>query len=104
ARCGYSAQGITLVGGGAMHSAWQQVVADATGLPVTVRAGGEHAARGAAIQAAAIVRNEPITEIADRWRPGVIAEVAPRSGMRDAFDFDERHRMIRDLARRSPSH
>jgi sugar (pentulose or hexulose) kinase len=68
---------ITLVGGGSAHPAWQQAISGATGLPVQVRAGGEHAARGAAIQAAAIVRVEPVAAVAARWRPPVIDEVHP---------------------------
>jgi xylulokinase len=81
---------IDLVGGGARHIAWQQAIADATQLPVTVRGGAEHAARGAAMQIAAIVRNEPIATLAARWRPPVIATIAPRAGMRERFRLDER--------------
>lgn len=100
ARCGITAPGITLVGGGANHPVWRQAVADATGLPVTVRAGDEHAARGAALQAAAIAGDEPIMAVVDRWRPPVVAEVAPRPGLREAFALERRRAMIRDLARR----
>lgn len=96
AHLGISASGVTLVGGGAAHPAWQQAIADATGLPVTVRAGSEHAARGAALQAIAVVRDEPITEAIARWRPPVIAEVPPRAGMREAFSLDERRWMIQE--------
>lgn len=97
-RLGITAPGITLVGGGAMHPVWQQAVADATGLPVTVRSGVEHAARGAAVQIASIVRKESITDVAERWRPPVAADIAPRPGMRDAFRLEARHRMIQQLA------
>ena len=94
-RLGITAPGITLVGGGAMHPVWQQAVADATGLPVTVRSGVEHAARGAAVQVGSIVREESITDVAERWRPPVVAEIVPRPGMRDAFALEERQHMIR---------
>lgn len=87
---GIHGDSIDLVGGGARHIAWQQAIADATGLPVTVRGGAEHAARGAAIQIAAILRNEPISELAARWRPPVIATITPRSGMRERFRLPER--------------
>ncbi len=97
-RLGITAPGITLVGGGAMHPVWQQAVADATGLSVTVRSGMEHAARGAAVQAASIACDETITEVAERWRPPVVAEVAPRPGMRDAFALRARQHMIQQLA------
>jgi xylulokinase len=76
-REGLTGAEITLVGGGSAHMAWRQVIADTTGLPVTIRAGGEHAARGAAIQAAAIVRNEPVADMAARWRPEEAGTVLP---------------------------
>ncbi|MDP9355167.1 MAG: xylulokinase [Chloroflexota bacterium] len=94
ARLGISAPVATMVGGGSAHPAWQQAVADATGLPVTVRTGGEHAARGAAMQAAAIVRGERVADVVAAWRPAVIAEVEPRPWAREAFALDERRRLI----------
>lgn len=97
-RLGITAPGITLVGGGAMHPAWQQAVADATGVPVTVRSGVEHAARGAAIQIASIIRKDTIPDVAERWRPPVVTEIAPRAGMREAFAFEARRNMIQQLA------
>ncbi len=97
-RLGISAPGITLVGGGAIHPVWQQAVADATGLPVTVRSGEEHAARGAAVQAAAIVRQEAIADIANSWRPSVVAEIEPRAGMQEAFALQTRRNMIQELS------
>lgn len=97
ARQGITAPAVTLVGGGSASPAWQQAIADATGLPVTVRGGGEHAARGAAVQAAAVVRGEAVAEVAARWRPSVIAEVQPRPEVRAAFRLDERRHLIEDL-------
>ena len=99
ARVGIAGPGVTLTGGGSAHPAWRQAIADATGLPVTVREGGEHAARGAALQAAAIVRGEPVAAVVGRWRPAVTAEVAPRPGMREAFALGERRRMIAEQIR-----
>ena len=98
-RLGLRAAAVTLVGGGSQHPAWQQAIADATGLPITVRAGGEHAARGAALQAAAIVRGEPVAAVIARWRPEVTAEIAPRPELRAAFALDERRRLIEEQAR-----
>ena len=97
-RVGVTAPRIVLVGGGATSRAWQQAIADATGLPVTVREGHEHAARGAAIQAAAIVRGEPVVDVANHWRPTDIAEVAPRSAVRSAFRMEERRQLINQAA------
>lgn len=82
ARCGLSGDEITLVGGGSAHPAWRQAIADATGQPVVIRAGGEHAARGAAIQAAAIARGEPVERLAAAWRPEVAGRVEPAFGLR----------------------
>lgn len=96
-RLDVSAPLITLVGGGGRHHAWRQAIADATGLPVIVRGGEEHAARGAALQALAVARAEPIAEVIRRHRPEVIAEVAPRPDFHDAFRLDERRTLITEL-------
>jgi xylulokinase len=94
ARSGITANSIALVGGGSTHPAWQQAIADATGLPVQVRGGREHAGRGAALQAAAIVRQESLSELVARWRPEVLATIDPRPGSRSAFRLDERRDLI----------
>ena len=93
-RLGVRKEIVTLVGGGSQHPTWQQAIADATGLPVQVRGGGEHVARGAAVQIAAIVRNEPVAELAKAWRPEVIATATPRRNARDAFRLAERRELI----------
>ena len=85
---------VTLVGGGAQHATWRQAIADVTGLPVQVRSGGEHAALGPAFQIAAIVREEPLTALAARWRPPVVFEVEPRHKHRPGFHLDRRREMI----------
>jgi xylulokinase len=104
ARLGVIKPAVTLVGGGAApprgHPAWRQAIADATGLPVTVRAGGEHAARGAATQAAAIVLGADLAELATGWRPGIVAEAAPRPGGREAMALDARRALIAAQRRR----
>lgn len=84
----------TLVGGGAQHATWRQAIADVTGLPVQVRSGGEHVALGAALQIAAIVREEPLAELAARWRPPVVFEVEPRPDHRAGFNLDRRRELI----------
>jgi xylulokinase len=96
-RLGIAAPEITLVGGGSQHPAWRQAIADATGLPVIVRGGGEHAARGAAMQAMAIARQEPLDVVVARWRPEVVARIEPRPEYRVAFRLDERRRMIEEM-------
>jgi xylulokinase len=97
ARQGVAKGVATLVGGGSRHHTWQQAIADATGLPVRVLGGGEHVARGAAIQAAAIALRRPVTEIAAAWRPEVLARAEPRAGLRDAFRLPERRELIEAL-------
>jgi xylulokinase len=96
-RLGITAPEITLVGGGSQHPGWRQAIADATGLPVIVRGGGEHAARGAAMQAMAIVRGEPLTTVVERWRPEIVARIEPRPEHREAFRLDERRQIIENL-------
>jgi xylulokinase len=89
---------IVLVGGGSAHPTWQQAIADATQLPVTVLGGKEHVAIGAAMQAAAIASGEPVIELSDRWRPEVAAIARPRAEFADRFRMDERQASI-DTAR-----
>lgn len=102
-RLGITAPEVTLVGGGSQHDAWRQAIADATGLPVVVRGGSEHAARGAAMQALAIARGEPIDIVVQRWRPEPVARSEPRPEHRDAFRLDERRQIIDDLKAASAS-
>ena len=97
ARLGITAPAVTLVGGGSRHHAWQQAIADATGLSVTVRGGSEHAARGAAMQALAIALGEPLDTVLDRHRPEIVATIEPRPEFRQAFRLDERRQLIEAL-------
>jgi xylulokinase len=92
-----SAPRIVLVGGGSRHIAWQQAIADATGLPVTVRGGVEHVARGAAVQIAAIVRGQTVASLAGSWRPEILAEIPPRPDQRPAFQLERRRQLIDEL-------
>ena len=85
---------IVLVGGGSAHPTWQQAIADACQLPVTVLGGHEHVALGAAVQAAAMATGEPVVEIADRWRPRTAAIAHPRSEFADRFRLAERQELI----------
>lgn len=93
-RLDVTAPEVTLVGGGSQHPAWRQAIADATGLPVIVRGGAEHAALGAAMQALAVVRAEPLDAVVARWRPGPVARIAPRPEHRAAFRLAERRQII----------
>jgi xylulokinase len=97
ATVGIAAPNVTLVGGGSQHPAWRQAIADATGFPVIVRGGGEHAARGAALQAMAIARGDAVDEVVARWRPEVVARIEPRPEHRKAFRLDERRQLIEEM-------
>lgn len=92
---------IVLVGGGSAHPTWQQAIADACQLPVTVLGGHEHVALGAAVQAAAVVTGESVSDISDRWRPPVAATSKPRVEFAERFRLDERQLLIDDERERS---
>lgn len=89
---------IVLVGGGSAHPAWQQAIADATQLPVSVLGGKEHVAPGAAVQAASVATGVPVSELSDRWRPQVVATAEPRRAFAGRFRLEERQGLI-DAAR-----
>jgi xylulokinase len=85
---------VVLVGGGSQHPAWRQAIADATGLPVHVRGGREHAALGAAMQAIAVATGRPIDEVVATFRPETLAVTEPRPEYREAFRLPERRALI----------
>jgi xylulokinase len=67
---------LVLVGGGARHPTWLKAIASATGLPVTAPEGDDHAARGMAAQARAVVEGARVRDIAEAWRPAVAHQVS----------------------------
>jgi xylulokinase len=71
---------VILVGGGARSAAYRQVVADLTGRCVHVPSEDELVARGAAVQAAAVLAGRSTTEVAEAWGGGTDAVVEPVSG------------------------
>ena len=85
---------VVLVGGGSRHPAWRQAIADATGLPVHVRGGREHAALGAAMQAIAVATGAPLVEVIANFRPETITVTEPRPEYKDAFRLPERRALI----------
>ena len=68
---------LVLVGGGSRSPAFRQVLADLAGRPVTVPAGEEHVATGAAVQAAAVVGGSTPEVVADAWGLGGGEAVEP---------------------------
>lgn len=76
---GASADGsITVVGGGAKSLAYRQFLADILQAPVLTKDFDEATARGACIQAAAIVAGEAVTAVRDAWAPATVATTTPR--------------------------
>jgi len=61
---------VLLVGGGARSAAYRQVVADLTGRPVTVPDDEEIVARGAALQAAAVLTGRSFDDLTAAWGSG----------------------------------
>jgi xylulokinase len=59
---------LRLVGGGAKSAAYQQILADLHQGPVRIPADDEAPATGAAVQAAAVVGDDTIDDVTDRWR------------------------------------
>ncbi len=68
---------LMLIGGGARSAAYRQVVADLTGRPVLVPDADEAVARGAALQAAAVLTGRSFDDICDGWGTGPVLAVEP---------------------------
>jgi xylulokinase len=79
-----------LVGGGARSTAYRRIVADLSGLPITIAEGEEHVALGACVQAAAVLHERPAEEVAAAWGLGAGEVVEPdddvdRAGLRARY-------------------
>ncbi|QTV80128.1 FGGY-family carbohydrate kinase [Microbacterium sp. NIBRBAC000506063] len=83
-----------LIGGGARSEAYRQLIADFTGRTAHTVDAPEATARGAAIQAAAVVRDESVTAVTERWRPAITSTIEPRS---DRNDIWQRYLRLADL-------
>ena len=78
-RCGVRTDGeVIAIGGAARSAATTQILADALGKPVHLVDAPEAVARGAAVQAAAVLSGTPIIELADAWKPSRRAAAHPR--------------------------
>lgn len=75
---------VVATGGGAQSPAYLQLLADALGRDVTVRDAADATARGAAVQAAAVLAGQDVMAVATRWRPETVHTVSPRA-------IDQRH-------------
>lgn len=80
-RVGVPTQGTVVVnGGGARSRAYRHVLADMTGRDVELRDAPDATARGACVQASAVLRSLTVTEVAASWRPQVLDVTSPRRG------------------------
>ena len=74
------------IGGGARSEAYRQIIADLTGRAVHTVDAPEGTARGAAIQAAAVVRGETVAAVTAAWRPAVTSVTEPLADRSDIWD------------------
>jgi xylulokinase len=76
---GAAADGAVVVaGGGARSVAYRQVLADLLGAPVYTRDAPEATARGACIQAAAVLAEVDVRTVRDAWTPSTTSTTDPR--------------------------
>lgn len=68
---------LVVVGGGSRSPAYRRVLADLAHRVVVVPAGDEHVARGACVQAAAVLTGTDPAEVAAAWSPAIAAMVEP---------------------------
>ncbi|WP_298750150.1 FGGY family carbohydrate kinase [uncultured Serinicoccus sp.] len=67
-----------VLGGGARSAAYRQVIADLSGTDTITVDAPEATARGAAVQAAALVHGETVADMTRRWEPGTVTTDHPR--------------------------
>jgi xylulokinase len=86
---------LVLIGGGARGKTWQSVAQRLSGRAISVPEATELVALGAAVQSAAALRGEQLSDVAARWH-------TDRGALLAAIDRDtetlERHRAVRQLA------
>lgn len=82
---GASADGtVTVVGGGAKSPAYRQLLADILQSPVLTTDVSEATARGACIQAAAVLAESAVADVRDAWAPAITSTTLPRPRSTDA--------------------
>ncbi|MDZ8274783.1 xylulokinase [Microbacterium aquimaris] len=92
---GASADGeVTVVGGGAKSPAYRQMLADILQQPVLTKDVVEATARGACVQAAAVLRGAPVTTVRDAWSPAASTTTEPAADPPRAV-FDRYLRLAR---------
>ena len=91
---------LVLIGGGARGRTWREVARRLSGRPVLVPDAEELVALGAAVQAAAVLRGEPLGDVAARWGTGAGTLLDPVPA--DARRL-ERIRAVLDAVTASPT-
>ncbi|MDA3026540.1 MAG: xylulokinase [Actinomycetota bacterium] len=71
---------LIVTGGGSNSPAYLQFLADVMEMPVHVADVKDAAAVGIAIQAAALVKNEPVRDLVQQWAPEIVLFANPRKG------------------------
>ncbi len=69
---------VVAIGGGSRSRAYRQFIADRCGAPVVTVDAPEATARGACVQAAAVLRQTGVAEVRDAWAPPVVEVTEPR--------------------------
>lgn len=80
-------QRVLAVGGGARSLAYRQFIADRCARPVITVDAPEATARGACVQAAAVLRGTTVAALRDEWTPATVSTVEPRTS--DALGVGE---------------
>ncbi|MPV50747.1 xylulokinase [Pseudactinotalea sp. HY160] len=75
-----------VIGGGARSAAYRQIVADLTGHDVHTVDAAEATARGAAVQASAILHGRTVAEQTRAWQPRTVSVTRPQADRSDVFD------------------
>ncbi len=78
---------IVAVGGGSKSRAYRQLIADRCGAPVVTVDAPEATARGACLQAAAVLAGSTVAEVRDAWTPATVEVTEPR--VPEALGVDE---------------
>jgi xylulokinase len=82
---------LVLTGGGANSRAYPQVLANLSGRRVAVARDAQYVARGACVQAAAVLHGCPIDDVTQAWKPEQRLVVEPRIGSDRARQARERY-------------
>ncbi|MCW5951759.1 MAG: hypothetical protein KIT69_05845, partial [Propionibacteriaceae bacterium] len=77
---------VVAIGGGSRSRAYRQFIADRCGAPVVTVDAPEATARGACVQAAAVLRQTSVAAIRDAWAPPVVEVTEPRPATARGLD------------------